>query len=420
LLLGGTAAAQAPTRVPSASPSAAPSPSSSPVASAPPSPSSSPVASASPSVAPSVAASEAPPSPSPVPEPASVIGRVQVHATYGLGFGRDAVLVPRGAALSGATSPGPWVVMSVAVAVGDPVTAGDVLATADVTALDLGVLAAEAAVAVADEKLAKDLARPTDNERAKADAVLGQAQQRLDAAVQTLADTKEQTLASVRGAKSNVDVQDRILRADTRSNQLPTVLGADQRALTAARVLWRNAIALGAVNDSRAQQAVDAARLALEAAVVDHDVATSATAPDVLAADRAALATAQLNLAKAQAAAKGGVIVAPVDGVVSNVFIVEGASAQAGDAIQLQQGPMEAVVPISESIIASIAPGQRASIEIPALGVVLTGWVSAVSMSPTSDPDATEVTYPVVITIDDGPEGLRQGMTAKVILSTPD
>ena len=51
------------------------------------------------------------------------------------------------------------------------------------------------------------------------------------------------------------------------------------------------------------------------------DMKSGAPWPDVIAADRAALATAQLNLAKAQTAAKGGRIVAPFDAVVSGVFI---------------------------------------------------------------------------------------------------
>lgn len=348
----------------------------------------------------------------------SASGTIGLRATLGLGFGRAAAVVPRGAALSGATSPGPWVVETVSVRLGDRVEAGQVLATADPSVLQLQLDAAQAAYDLADAKLAKTIAKPTDQERAKADLALAVAQQRLDAAEQSLADTKVQGRAAIDGARKTLGAAQRRLRVDRSENQLPPVIAADRSAIAAAEAALANARATANANNSRAQQAVDAARVGLEAATADHAIATAPSAPDLVAADRSAVATAQVNLSRAQDALDGARIVAPVDGTVSLVNLAPGTVAPAGDAIQVQQGPFEVIAQVPEAAIALVAPGQPVLVAVPALGLEgLTGTVLWAAPIPGSAPGQPP-TYPVSIELADAPPTLRLGMGATVVIDT--
>ena len=346
------------------------------------------------------------------------LGTVSAHATYGLGFGRDAAVVPPGAATSGATSPGPWLVTSVSVAPGDVVARGDVLATAEDAVLRLQLDAAQTAADYARAKLAKDLARPTEGDIARADAALGQARQRLDAAEQSLADTQAQSEAATEGAQDALEGAQELLDSDTSAGQSQAVIAADGRAVAAATSALRNVVAAGAANDRRAQQAVDAAVLALDLAELDYQAAIAPSTPDVTTADQAALAAAELNLSRAQVALDGATIVSPVDGTVGAVSLAVGVNAPVGDNIQVQEGPMEVTAQIAEGDVVTLAIGQPVAATVVALGLPLTGSVTAISPRPGSAPAATVVTYPVTITLDEPPPGMLPGMTVKVVVTT--
>jgi len=124
-------------------------------------------------------------------------GTVSASVTYGLGFGRDAALVPTGAALSGATSAGPWTVTALNVDVGARVKQGTVLATTSGDAAQLAVATAQAALDAANAKLAKDRAKPTADDTAHAQTVLQQAQLALgDSTVDIRAGIEKQAPAS--------------------------------------------------------------------------------------------------------------------------------------------------------------------------------------------------------------------------------
>jgi multidrug efflux pump subunit AcrA (membrane-fusion protein) len=365
---------------------------------------------------------------SPAPSPTAAVvapdgaisasGIIGLRATLGLGFGRAPAVVPRGVALSGATSPGPWVVETVSVSPGDRVEAGQVLATADPSLLQLQLDAAQAAYDLADARLAKTVAKPTEQERAKADLALAAAQQRFDAAEQSLADTEVQGRAAIDGARKTLAAAQRRLRVDRSENQLPPVIAADRSAIAAAEAALANARAAARANTSRAQQAVDAARVGLEAATADHAIATAPSAPDLVAADRSAVATAQVNLSRAQDALDGARIVAPVDGTVSLVTLAPGTVAPVGDAIQVQQGPFEVIAQVPEAMIAQVASGQPALVAVPALGLEgLTGTVLWAAPVPGSAPGQPP-TYPVSIELADAPSELRLGMVAMVVIDT--
>jgi multidrug efflux pump subunit AcrA (membrane-fusion protein) len=310
------------------------------------------------------------------------------------------------------------VVETVSVRPGDRVEVGQVLATADPGLLQLQLDAAQAAYDLAEAKLAKTIAKPTDQERAKADRALAVAQQRLGAAEQSLADVQAQGKAASDGARRTLVAAQRRLRVDRKANLPPSTIAADQSTVAAADAAFKNARATASANTSRAQQAVDAARAGLEAATADHAIATAPSAPDLVAADRSAVATAQVNLSRAQDALDGARIVAPVDGTVSLVNLAPGTVAPAGDAIQVQQGPFEVIAQVPEAAIALVAPGQPVLVSVPALGLEgLTGtvlWAAPVPGSAAGQPP----TYPVSIELAVAPSTLRLGMGATVVIDT--
>jgi multidrug efflux pump subunit AcrA (membrane-fusion protein) len=347
-------------------------------------------------------------------------GTVSASVTYGLGFGRDAALVPTGAALSGATSAGPWTVTALNVDVGARVKQGTVLATTSGDAAQLAVATAQAALDAANAKLAKDRAKPTADDTAHAQTVLQQAQLALDSAKQSLSDSQARGQAAVRGAKRTLRNAQTSLQRDINAGVPSTTVTADQRVILAATVALQNTQVAADTANNQAQRLVDAATLGLQAAQEAYKLAIAPASPDTIATDQAAVAVAQQALARLQGSGNGTELVAPVDGVITQVAIAVGGTAPAGDAIQMQAGQMLVTAPFSEDDVASIAVGQTASVTVGALRQNLSGKVTRISVLPTpgsSTAGPTIVTYPVTITLDSPPLQLRPGMTAGVAIT---
>ncbi len=353
-----------------------------------------------------------------VVDQAVATGTVSASTTYGLGFGRGAAIVPPGAAASGASSAGPWNVTAVNVDIGTTVKAGLVLATTDASAAQLAVDSAQAALDSANAKLEKDKAKPTPDDIAKAQTTLQQAQLVLTKANQAVIDTHAKGQAAINGASKNLRVAQRILQQDINSGALAPTIEADQRAEAAASAALQVAQAAAPAADHEAQQAVDAAKLGLQLAQQAYTFATAPATPDTIAADGAGVAAAQQALAKLQSAGNGSEIVAPADGVISQVSLVVGGTAPTGDGIQMQSGPMLVTAPFSEDDIGSLALGQPAVVTIAALGQQLTGKVTRLSVLPNQAPNAPVVTYPVTITLDTSAPQLHPGMSANVAVTT--
>ena len=79
---------------------------------------------------------------------------------------------------------------------------------------------------------------------------------------------------------------------------------------------------------------------------------------------------------------------------------------------------MEVTAQIAEGDVVTLAIGQPVAATVVALGLPLTGSVTAISPRPGSAPAATVVTYPVTITLDEPPPGMLPGMTVKVVVTT--
>jgi multidrug resistance efflux pump len=354
---------------------------------------------------------------SPAPAAArTTTGVVVAHATYGLGFGRPAAIVPPGAAASGAASPGQYVVTALRVSVGDVVTRGDVLASAD-NAAALGQMeAARTARDAAQATLERDLARPTADDRARSDASVQQARVAVAAARRAWRDARAQGRATVRAARLAITLAEDAYRQDVRAGAAAPVVAADRRAILTARAALTTAAATARASDHKAADAVRTAGAALRVATVARRAAVAKAAPEVIAADRAALAKAEAALTAAQAALSGTLILAPADGIVSAIALEVGVAAPAGDAIVVREGPLEVIVQVPEAEVTSFTVGQQVTVTVDALGLSVTGSIASVGLAPSSAAGDPAVRYPVTIALDVPPDAVRVGMTATVVL----
>jgi multidrug efflux pump subunit AcrA (membrane-fusion protein) len=355
--------------------------------------------------------------PSAPPSPPAIRGTVVPTTMYGLAFGRNPAIVAPTSSQSGVSSPGQWVVDAVDVQLGDVVTAGETLATADKSSAQLQVDAAQTALDAAQAKLDADLAKPTQRDTASADSALGIAAQTARAASLAVGDTFRQSRTTLHGAKKNLRLQESGLRAASAAGLPAVAISSSRRAVTLARIALKNSRAGAAASNHRVRQAAIAARLALVAARAAHERAVAPSSDSVIAADRSALAAAQLNLSKATDALNGAQITSPVDGVVTAITITPGAVAGVGDAIQVIESPMEVIAHIPEALINSTVVGQPVTVTVPAAPATIDGTVATVSSKP--DSAAGTVTYPATITLTSPPDSLRVGMTANVETPTP-
>lgn len=296
-------------------------------------------------------------------------GTVTSEATYALGFGEDARLaVGSGAA---AASDATWMVDDVLVAVGDRVTAGQVLATASTADLERDLAAATASLGLA--QLAESEARRSlDDVRADTRRQLVDAKTAVETARLALTNAKVTRSEAADGNPTRqakigvIQANDRLRQAKRTRDDLQEQLKGD---------FPDQAIALGEAQ----QQVAD-----LDAQVADLNEA--------------------IGLAR---------IVSPADGVVSAVGIEPGFIAPASDAIVIESATLEVVADVVESDISSLALGQTAMVSIDALDIDVPGTVT--SIAPSTDGDTSSVvTFPVTVTLIDPDPAVRPGMSSDV------
>src|SRR4029079_10808440 len=113
----------------------------------------------------------------------------------------------------GASSDETWTVSAVDVALGDRVTKGQVLASADSAAATLALQQAQADLDKAQAQLADDQAKPTADDTAAAQSTLTKAQMSLDDAKRSQQEVETSSMRSLVTAKSAVsDAQDQLDR----------------------------------------------------------------------------------------------------------------------------------------------------------------------------------------------------------------
>jgi len=319
-------------------------------------------------------------------------------------------------------------VAEVAVEMGDPVQAGDVLARLDDRRLALQVQQAQAAVALAEAQLAQLQAGPRPEEIASAEASVRAVQAQVSAAAASLdqleagpqeaqiATAQADLAAAISQQKVARDTYDLVLTCVTfrlpngEKQEICPALGAPEeqarynlqaadKALAAAQARF-DELAAGTNTDQ-----VQAGRANVAGAVAQGDAAQAqldllrAGATDAQIADaEAQVAQAQAGLEQAQLALERATLRAPFDGVVAQVNVTAGEMASAGlpAAVLLDVSRFHVAARVDEIEVGRLAEGQVAQVTLDALpGVVLTGTVERIA--PVATPESGVVYYDVTI-----------------------
>jgi multidrug efflux pump subunit AcrA (membrane-fusion protein) len=232
-----------------------------------------------------------------VSQEAVATGTVAATATYGLAFGQPAALVLGTSTSGGGT--GTFVVETVKVGVGDVVSAGETLATADTSELQVALVVAEANFAAANARLVTDTGGPAADVIASAQDALTQARQSVANSAQSRADSAAQRALALKQAEQAV-VDARAKLAGDQAGTTGTsdqIASAKDQIATAERNL---ASAQQNVLDVQAQnaQSLASAEIAVQRANLQQqlDVNNPASSAATLAADQRAVVDALANL----------------------------------------------------------------------------------------------------------------------------
>lgn len=141
--------------------------------------------------------------------------------------------------------------------------------------------------------------------------------------------------------------------------------------------------------------------------------------PERLWLAEAQLAVAQAALDSAKADLAQTVLSAPFAGTVTDVKVVPGEVVGAGEVVVVLAGLDQLQIEttdLGEQRIASVQPGQPASVYIEALDQDFSGKV--VRIAPMANKEGGDVYYQVTIALDEQPPGMLWGMSAEVKIET--
>ncbi len=330
-------------------------------------------------------------------------------------------------------------VADVFVAEGDRVEAGQVLARLDSTELELARQQALVGLRLAEARLAQ-ARRPADPaEVAAAEAAVESARANLAAAQAAYQNLLQgPTPAQRKAAEANLErarvalqvaqaAYDQIAHLPN-AGMMPQALQLQQATIDyeVAKANVENTLAPPTASQKAAALAqIAQAQAAMAQAEANLARLTRGPLPEDLAILEAQVEQAAVSLRQAELALRHAELVAPIAGVVGAVNIRRNEIPTPGQpAIVLTaSGGFHIDLNVDEIDIARVAPGQRATITIDALGEEpLTGIVTSIAPiagSGTGLPGSTTVvTYRVRVDIDPTDRPLRTGLTATVTITT--
>ena len=340
-------------------------------------------------------------------------------------------------------------VVEVLVEEGDEVAAGDLLVRLDATDAELGVLEAEAALALAEAQLAQVQAGPRQQEIAVAQARLAAAEVALAQAVaqqdELAAGATDAQIAATRAEiaaaritlrqaeEEHDDTLDcvEVRKENGEKEKVCPLLGPTEErarfALEAANdALVVAQVELAALQDGvepqlrAAQAGVESAAAQWEAAQARLDLVKAGSRPEEIASVEVQVAQAAVAVAAAESAIERFELRAPSAGTVTKVTVDVGETAAPGEVVvilasldQLQARTTD----LTELDIARVAEGQSVMVTVDALpGDEFRGRVTRIGEQGVDY--RGDVTYPVFIALDGDVPGLRWGMTALVEIDT--
>jgi HlyD family secretion protein len=356
---------------------------------------------------------------------ATASGTVSATTTYGLRFGAapdivaSALTTSAVSASSGGASGITWPVLTVSATIGQQVKKGDVLATADDSSAKLQLSIAQANLAAAQAKLAADKAGPDTTTVASAQDQVTQAQTQLNDAIANQGLTTQQNTLTLNQAQAAITAAEAKLAADTTAGAAQPVLAADTAAVSTAQgQLASTQLKVDQSNQQAAQQ-VATARLSLTSAKDGYAGTVVPMASATVVTDQAQVAAAQATADATQAAAGVPTLVAPANGIVTAVNIVAGVDAPSGEAIQIDAGPMVASASFAETDVPNLKIGMAASATISAASQTLAGVVSQISpVAASTSGGGSVATYKVLVTLTDAPTTVVAGMAVTLTMIT--
>ena len=329
-------------------------------------------------------------------------------------------------------------IKTINVKVGDQVKAGQVLASLDTSDLQVAVASAQAGLDSAQAKLASAKKTPLPSELQAAEAAVASAQAALQAAVNKTAHLSDQLIIE----QNNLDnAATELNDAQNAYNNLlefprsgakgraPFVPSAGQTwsqqkaTLDNAQIDYQVAVAnynLAAanVNDSSVQSAA----AQVKQAQASLDTLKNTPAPEDVQLAELSVKNAQIALDQAKADLLKSQLIAPFDGVITNVNIQVGqqSSASTQPIVLADLSRLEAQVTVAETDVPRMAVGQTVQVTFDALtGQTFSAKVVEVALVGTVTSGV--VNYPVTIALDQpstssASQQIRSGMTANVTI----
>jgi multidrug efflux pump subunit AcrA (membrane-fusion protein) len=361
-------------------------------------------------------------------------GAVQAATVYGLRFGVNPDIVSSAGTTSGtggttnaAGSAGSasgssiaWPVLTVPVKVGDRVSKGQVLATADAAAAQLALSSAQATLAAAQAKLATDQGGPDALTLAQARNSLSQSYGSYQQAVSNNQSTEAQNALTLQQAQAAVTTDQAQLTTDQAATPSdPATVAKDQAALAGAQQSLAATQLKVTQSNQQAAAGVTNASLSYQAASLAYQGKIAPASNATILADQATVATSQEAFNAAQAAVTDSTMIAPSDGLVVAVNILPGVNAPSSYAVEESVGPMVAIASFAEADITKLKVGQAASVTVSAVGTSVPGVLTAIVPAASgSSGNSSVVTYAVTVTLTTPPATVLAGMTAQITVIT--
>ncbi len=359
-------------------------------------------------------------------------GTIAASTVYGLKFGAMPDIVSSASTTSGSggttssnssssSSSGSltWPVQTVAVTVGQKVTKGTTLASADATAAQLQLASAQATLASAQAKLATDQGGPDSISLAQAKNSLSQSSNSYSQAKASRDNTNQQNALTLSQAQAAVTTAQSQLAVDQTNGVPQPQIDKDNAAITQAQQsLAATRLKVDQSNQQAAQQVTNAS-LSYQSAQLQYQAKVAPAANATILADQAQVASAQTLVNSYQSAVTAATLVAPADGLIIAVNLLPGVNAPSGYAIQISVGPMVATAGFAESDISNLKIGQTATVSVTGAKVSVPGTLTQIVPVASSSGGASSVaTYAVTVTLTSPPENVLAGMSANVTVTT--
>jgi multidrug efflux pump subunit AcrA (membrane-fusion protein) len=322
-------------------------------------------------------------------------------------------------------------VTAVKVTPGAKVSAGQVLATIDDSALQVQLTTARANLTAAQARLALDRAGPTAATIAAARDAISQANLQLSTARQSLTDTYAQNRQSIAQANSAISTARATLATDEAAVPVDAArVQQDQVAVTNAEQALSAAQLKATLAVHQAESQVSSASLGVTTARHSYDLKVVPTTPAQIASDEAAVASAQQAVSTLQTT--GATITAPMSGTVTAVNLVVGqqvsgssasgssSSSSSGTTSQIEimdLSHLQVAGQASETDIPKLKMGQSATITATALGSeTVVGTICSLSVVGTQISGVTS--FGATVCLDGANPALLVGMSATAAVVT--